>query len=58
MGAVKNMPRALAFFEFDTRAVKIAEMQAYAGPLAWLENNVSNNLLFGQIFQSEVMYQS
>jgi hypothetical protein len=41
MGAVKNMPRALAFFEFDTRGYKIAEMQAYAGPLAWLENNVS-----------------
>lgn len=40
MGTVRNIPRALSFFEFDNRGYTIAELQAYGGPLAWLESNL------------------
>ncbi len=40
IGSVNNIPRAIAFFEFDNRGYKIAELQAYGEPLAWLENNL------------------
>lgn len=40
VGTARNIPRALSFFEFNNRGYPIAELQAYGGPLDWLENNV------------------
>lgn len=39
IGVVRNIPRALAVFKFDERGYKVAELQAYAGPLQWLEEH-------------------
>jgi len=40
-GVLRNIPRGLSFFEFNNRGLSIAELQTYAGPLEWLEENVS-----------------
>lgn len=41
LGVVRNIPRALSFFTFDDRGYPIAELQDYAKPLAWLEQNLN-----------------
>jgi len=53
MMSVRNIPRALGFFEYDNRGYKIAELQEYAAPLRWLDDVVSeesvvwSNISFG-----------
>lgn len=41
LGVLKNVPRGLDFFKFDSRGNdKIADLQSYAAPLGWLDQNV------------------
>lgn len=41
-GVMRNAHRGFDFFKFDERGEKTANIQAYAGPLRWLEENVSH----------------
>src|SRR3989344_92525 len=41
LGVARNVSRGLDFFCFDNRGEKTADVQVYAAPLSWLEENVS-----------------
>ena len=40
-GVARNIPRAIGFFSSDNREVSYRNVQEYAGPLLWLEKNVT-----------------
>ncbi len=40
-GVARNVQRGSEFFTFEKRGERVADTQAYAGPLEWLEHNVS-----------------
>lgn len=40
VGVARNVPRELVFFNFSNRGEDLADKQAYAAPLKWLNDNV------------------
>ena len=54
IGAGRNVHRGVDFFKFDNRGEKTADIQSYAAPLKWLEENVSEeSVIWGNEFLSQ-----